>query len=72
MMRMIAVAAVLAAALCGCEPVATPKGLPAATLDKGGTTFDFKAISDRRFDFSTIPEGDAPGNMLPADGAAQN
>ena len=71
MNKCICLAVLAAAALCGCEPVATPKGLPAATLDKGGTTFDFKAISDRRFDFSTIPEGDAPGNMLPADGAAE-
>ena len=63
--------AAVVTALCGCGRLATPDGLPKAELDKGGTTFDFKAISDRRFDCSAIPEGDAPGNLLPADDAAE-
>ena len=36
----------------------------------GGLTFDFKAISDRRFDFSGVPTADDPHNLIPADDVA--
>lgn len=36
----------------------------------GGLTFDFKAISDRRFDYSGVPTADDPRNLIPADDVA--
>ena len=47
-----------------------PSGLSKATLDAGGTTFDFKACSDRRFKLDDIPADGAAGNLIPADDVA--
>ena len=74
MKKTLVVGALALSSLCGgaAERIRTPKGLAKGELDRGGLTFDFRAISGRRFEQGFLSKADDPSNLIREDATLPN